>query len=124
MGRHSPYESNPSRSNPSQNEIHPIWRGIGFVMMLIIPFLSYVGAMALLQENAKEHWVRIPADMLIRWGNDPMIGVKVLLTVLIAFALYLLFMMVTFMLNRVIAPPRYGPTDVPQATYRGKKSSR
>lgn len=122
MGRHSSYHVDQPSS--SQKEIHPIWRGIGFAMMLLIPFLSYVAAIAILDENIKQRWFPIPSDLLIRWGNDPMLVIKIILTVLIAFALYLVFMLVTFMLNKIIAPPRYGPLDAPQASYRGKKRSR
>ncbi len=122
MGRHSSYQVDHSRS--SQKEIHPIWRGIGFAMILLIPFLSYIAAIAILDENAKQRWFPIPSDLLIRWGSDPMLVIKIILTVLIAFALYLIFMLVTFMLNKFIAPPRYGPFDAPQVSYRGKKRSR
>jgi len=122
MGRQSQYQFEQPRRN--RQEIHPIWRLIGLAMMLLIPFLSYLAAVGLLQENAKQRWFPIPGDLLIRWGNDPMLGIKILLTLVIAFLLYLIFMMVTFILNRFIAPPRYGPTDAPQGSYRGRKYRR
>ncbi|HEY9088569.1 MAG TPA: hypothetical protein VIO36_10405 [Anaerolineaceae bacterium] len=122
MGRHSQYDFHEKKVD--RNEIHPIWRMIGFAMMLLIPFLSYIAAIGILQENAKQRWFPIPADLLVPWGSDSMLGIKILLTLVIAFLLYMIFMLITFIMNRLFAPPRYGPTDVPQVTYRGKKRVR
>jgi len=122
MGRFSNYSGHEEVSK-KQVGLHPVWRGIGFAMMLLIPFLSYVGALAFLQENNKSHWIRIPADLYVSW-SDPLILVKALLTIAIAFVLYMIFSFVTFLLYRMIAPPRYGPLDVPPVAYRGKKNVR
>lgn len=122
MGRQSQFDFHQQR--PDRNAIHPIWRMIGFAMMLLIPFLSYLAAITILQENLKQRWFPIPGDLLVPWGSDPMLGIKILLTLLIAFLLYIIFMFITFLMNSLLAPSRYGPTDVPQVSYKGKKRSR
>jgi hypothetical protein len=121
MGKYQSY-SQKQDPKPDRN-IHPIWRGIGFAMIVLIPFLSYVGMRVLLQENQLKGWFPLPQDLLVNW-RDPLILIEVLITIAIAFVLYILFMLVTFMMNRVFAPPRYGPTDVPPESYRGKKRLR
>lgn len=122
MSKYSTYSSR-SADQPKKKEAHPVWRGVGLAMMVLIPFISYVGAMALIQMNNQQHWFPIPADLLIKW-RDPMLLIKVILTIAVAFVLYLVFMLITFVLFRVMAPPRYGPYDVPPVTYKGKKSKR
>lgn len=121
MGRYSDYGRQQEVKKPQG--LHPIWRGIGFAMIVLIPFLSYVGALAILQENAKAHWFRLPADLYVNW-SDPLILIKALLTIALAFVFYMVFSLVTFLLYRLLAPPRYGPYDVPPVTYRGKKNVR
>lgn len=122
MGKYSDYESQ-SREVKKPEGMHPIWRGVGFAMIILIPFLSYVGALVILQENAKAHWFRLPSDLFVNW-SDPLILIKVLLTIAIAFVLYMIFSFITFFLYRLLAPPRYGPYDVPPEAYRGKKNVR
>lgn len=122
MGKYSSY--NMQKEDPLKKQpIHPIWRGIGFGMIVLIPFLSYIGALAVLQENARNRWFTIPRDLLVQW-SDPLILVKVLLTIAIAFILYILFTLIAFILMKMFAPSRYGPYDVPPVAYRGKKRVR
>ena len=122
MGKYSSYSTR-EREPVKKQETHPIWRGVGLAMMLLIPFLSYVGALAFIEENNKAHWVAVPTDLIIR-GQDPWLVIKILLTLAIAFVLYALFMLVTFIMMRLFAPPRLGPYDVPRVAYRGKKKVR
>jgi hypothetical protein len=117
MGRANIYGSHSSGPGRLQ-EIHPIWRGIGFAFIFLLPILSYVGALVLLQKNAANNWYPIPNDLLLKIGNDPLLLVKVILALIIMFFLYTIFMLITFALYRVFAPPRYGPTDVPPARMR------
>jgi hypothetical protein len=122
MGKYSSYSSKQNQPR-KQPEVHPIWRGVGLMMILLIPFLSYISALVLLQENTKYRWVHLPADLIIA-GKDPLLLIKVIITISIAFVLYAIFMLVTFSLSRLFSPPRYGPYDVPPVAYRGKKKVR
>jgi hypothetical protein len=105
---------------PMRREIHPVWRGIGFALMVIFPVISYFGAVAILQENAKRNWVQIQPEFLAR-GADPLLYVKIFLTVVLVLVLYILFMVVTFLADRLFGPPRYGPLDSPEIPYKGRK---
>jgi len=117
MGRANIYGSRSSEPGKPR-EIHPIWRGIGFAFIFLLPLLSYVGALVLLQDNSEHNWFPISNDMLLKVGNDPLLLVKIGLALVIMFILYAIFMLITFALYRFFAPPRYGPTDVPPVKFR------
>ncbi len=120
MGKYTSYSTR-EREPVKKIETHPIWRGIGLGMILLIPFLAYVGTLAFLEQNNLHHWVPVPTDLIIK-GQDPWLIIKILLTFVIAFILYALFLLVTFIMNKLFAPSHLGPYDVPRASYRGKKS--
>ena len=45
---------NPRANMPSRPyRVHPIWRGIGCFMMVLIPVMSYAGAVLLVEENGR-----------------------------------------------------------------------
>lgn len=122
MGKNNPY-SPPSTLGTTKKEIHPIWRGIGFIFIILIPILSFFGSIVLLDENAKRGWFRIPSDLIVPlW--DPLLGIKLIITIFLMFILYSLFKLVSFIVFGILAPPRYGPFDVPPQRYRGKKRPR
>jgi hypothetical protein len=128
------YESYHTRAKPlPKREIHAIWRGIGFVMAILIPFMSYIGALILLEENAKKGWYGIPGDLIApskfflfgqRIYLEPLLYVKIMLTVALLFIFYSLFLFITALMNRLLAPPRYTVYDAPPQAFRGKKKGR
>jgi hypothetical protein len=48
--------------------IHPIWRGIGCLMVVLIPLISYAAAYTIARANYENGWVGIPAE-LTGWIN-------------------------------------------------------
>lgn len=111
------------------SEPHPVWRGIGFLIILLTPVLGYSAAMLLISENTKQGWFKIPTDLIYRGGvdflpNDPLLYVKAILTLVLMFIIYFLLQLVAMILYRLVAPPRYGLYDVPSVSYKGKKRSR
>lgn len=123
MGKYTSFSTRQEKPRRDR-EVHPIWRLIGLAMILLIPFLSFVAALAILDENTRSNWFRIPRDLILRGNSDPLLLVKVLITVAIAFVLYVIFTLITFSMYRFFGPSRYGPYDVPQVSYRGKKNVR
>lgn len=113
----------PSSVGIQKKPTHPIWRGIGFILIILIPILSYVGALALLEENAKRGWFAIPADLLVPI-SDPFLGVKIGLAVVLMVILYSIYTLFSFIILSITAPPRYGPFDVPPVYFREKKKQR
>ena len=121
MGKYNSYSSRPKE--PIKREIHPIWRGIGFVMIILIPFMSYIGTLILLEENAKKGWFAIPRDWISPY-IEPYLFVKLIFTVVFIFIFYSIFLLITSLMNRILAPPRYTVYDAPPQTFRGKKKYR
>ena len=120
----SKYESyNTRRQKPKSREIHPIWRGIGFAMGILIPILSYIGMLIILEENSKRGWFPIPADLISPY-IEPYLYVKAIITLVLMFIFYAIFLFLTAIITRILAPPRYGIYDVPPQTFRGKRKSR
>jgi len=121
MGKYSQYRRS-SEGQPFKIPIHPVWRGIGFALMILIPILSYIGSILLLEQNNTSHWFAIPYDLLVRW-RDPFIIIKLLITIVFVFLAYSLFMLITFSLFRIFAPPRYGPFDVPPGEVKFRRDT-
>lgn len=44
---------------PPKREIHPVWRGIGCLMMIVIPVISWAATLALLEYGKKQAWAFI-----------------------------------------------------------------
>ncbi len=110
--------------------VHPIWRGIGAVLIILIPILSYTGAYLLVRENLKNHWLQIPVDLMRSVNFVPVLKAVPELSGLVAsigrvyyvdLVLTVFFMVVGFGLLTIIygalysamGPSRYGPVDAP-----------
>jgi hypothetical protein len=108
------------RLTPVKKEMHPIWRGVGFAFMILIPVISVSAALLLIAQNEKNKWIVIPKDMLFN-GKDPLLFIKIILSVVLILVLYAFFTMITFLVNRFFGPPRYGPYDIPAAKFNKRK---
>lgn len=94
--------------------VHPVWRGIGFIMIILIPAMAYGLTTVILDLNGKNNWFPIPPEFMIyKWGLDPFLLVKIGMTLAISFVVYTLFLLITYLLNSVFAPKRYVPPDLP-----------
>lgn len=119
------YQSYSTREKtPKKKEIHPIWRGVGFALIILIPILSYASSILLLDANRANGWVKIPQELVIKGWGDPNLLMKIILTVVLSILLYGVFSLITFVLYSSLGPPRYGPYDVPPVQYRGKRYKR
>ena len=99
-------------------KIHPIWRGIGCLLMLMIPVMAYAGAVVLVRENSEQKWLPMPAE-LMQTVNIPYLGdVRAFFAVLIVTVLLMIigFGVVTILYSLIYSafgPPRLGPLDAP-----------
>jgi hypothetical protein len=118
MGKYSTTQRS-TRKMPER--VHPIWRGIGFAMMILIPIMSYAGMELLMQYNQQKQIFPIPMDLLNKSGGDSLLFVKIGVFLVLLLILYAMLLLFTFLINRLFAPSRYGPFDVPQVAYRHKK---
>ncbi len=122
------------RSRIAEQELrgtHAIWRGIGCLLMLIIPIISYILAMFTVTTGLAAGWP-LPYQLL---GNpvmpaalwnirvlDPALGFiqsqTNLYAILVVAILYIVFFssVLAFLyavLYRIVGPSRYGPLDAP-----------
>lgn len=104
--------------------VHPVWRGIGCVFMILLPFMAYTLAVFIVRENFIQQWVAIPRELSIAIVL-PNIGRVYLLDILLAIVLLVvggaLFTLVYSAIYRLVGPPRYGPLDMPPPKYRKRR---
>jgi hypothetical protein len=102
---------------------HPIWMGIGFLLLIIIPGISWAASLLLIDENLKKGWFRFTPDMIAP-GADPLLYIKLVCTLFISMGLFALMYAIYFMIYRFIGPKRYGPMDAPLGNYKVKRFKR
>jgi hypothetical protein len=117
MAKYDKYNQG-SRMQERPWKIHPIWRGIGCLMMILIPIMSYAGAVILVQANAEQGWLPMPRE-LIQTVTLPLLGeMEQFYAVLIVTVLLMIigFGVVTILYSLIysaVGPPRLGPLDAP-----------
>ncbi len=99
---------------PSRLPPHPIWRGIGLLMLVVLPAGSYMLANMLIENKLKYSWLIIPEDIILRrFPKDPYILVRLLYALIILFAVAVVLALFTFLATRFFGPSRYDPYDLP-----------
>jgi hypothetical protein len=138
MGKYSSY-SRP-KPKPRAVTVHPVMRGIGCILMVVVPILAYGGAVLLVNYGATHGWP-IPPN----WFGPPAIhpflwniqGLRTILAFIQAqnnleanliFTIALIIVIGGIMsliygyTYTLFGPPRYGPQDAPP--IRGVKVKR
>jgi hypothetical protein len=133
------YSSNKPPTPKVNREVHPVMRGVGCIMMVIVPILSYLAAtvivpafpIPLLPGMTKA--IDIPAWMYYLDGLTPVfnyIESQPLLVSFLVFALVLSILVFAIMaifygfLYKAVGPSQYGPTDAPPIRKKVKKYTR
>jgi quinol-cytochrome oxidoreductase complex cytochrome b subunit len=106
----------------NKNAVHPVWRGVGILLMVLVPVMGYAGAMLFLDANNHNNWFKIPNQLYIS-APDHLILVKAILTIIIGGVIYFLLMMLTFIIYRFFGPSRLGPTDAPPIHWKDEHKS-
>lgn len=113
---------------PKETMLNPkipaIWRGIGFALMIMAPIMAYATTLIFLEANQTAQWIAIPKELIVNWPQDPLILVKVISTLFITLVFMIVLQFFYFLIMRLVAPPRYGPYDVPPVAYKGKPYKR
>jgi len=119
------YASNRKTSAKEYQRIHPVWRGVGFAMIVLIPIISWAGADEIITRNL----IELPADLIAGPGQfffnlfqDPLIHIRLMLFVGILLGLFAIFTMVVFLANSLFGvSPRNDPFYVPPISRRPRK---
>jgi hypothetical protein len=112
MSRYSRYETN-QKEKPIKQEIHPIWRGIGCILIVVNPVISYVAADFFVTNRLIYSWLIIPEEMIVKSLPDPLLLVKIFYTAIFCIILYLVLTVITFVINKIFGKSKYGPFDIP-----------
>ena len=123
------YSSQPKQSMRDLQRIHPIWRGVGFSMIVLIPIISYAGSIVLIEQNSIRGWFPLPTDILARPGEflyslipDPLLYIKAMLMVALMFVFYLIFLLISSMMTTMFGfNSRNDPFYVPPVTRRSSR---
>jgi hypothetical protein len=109
---------------PRNQGVHPVMRGIGCVMMIIVPILAYGSAILLVNYGVSQGWP-IPPDWLGTPTFNPLLWrLQGLTTVLITVVIGGIMSMIYGYIYTIFGPPRYGPTDAPPERIKVKKYTR
>jgi hypothetical protein len=122
MSKNDSFEAR-DKTGAKTKRMHPIWRGIGFALLILAPFMGFAASTLFLNLNNQNKWFAIPRDLLVPL-SDPYLLIKVILTIVFALIIFLIFQIFTFMIYKVAGPSRYGPLDVPPVRFRGKRYKR
>jgi len=103
---------------PRPWKIHPIWQGIGCLLILLIPIISYAGSVLLVDANTGKHWFSVPPELaqnvvVPMLGKVPHLYANLVLTVLFILLGFGVVMVVYAVIYRLMAPPQLGPLDAP-----------
>jgi hypothetical protein len=117
MAKYDKYSAR-SRMPERPWKIHPIWRGIGCLMMIIIPIVAYAGAVILVNMNAEKGWLPAPKDLMQPvtipvFGSVDNFYAVLIVTFLLAIIGFGLVTIVYSIIYSALGPPRLGPLDAP-----------
>jgi hypothetical protein len=138
MGRYTSYQR--ERAKAKRNEVNPVMRGIGCILIVLVPILAYGIAVYVVDYGVRRGWP-IPATWLGIIAIPPLLlrlaGLSIIWNFLqaqnnlianLVFALAItivIFGILSILYGftyRLFGPPEYGPTDMPP--IRGRKVKR
>jgi hypothetical protein len=141
MGKYSTY--NRRQDKPRRpTGVHPVMRGIGCIMMVLVPILSYGIALLLVNYGYTHNWPippswfghpTIPPVLLNLQGLRPVWDFLVVQNNLIAVVVFTIVVIIIIggimaiiygYIYTLFGPPRYGPMDVPPIRVKVKRYKR
>jgi hypothetical protein len=138
MGKYTSYK----RQQPQRprGQIHPVMRGIGCMLLAIVPLISYGSAVLLVRYGIGRgwpippNWLGTPAVHPLLWRLSGLrvplsylqaqthLMANVIFAIAIAILIFGILTIVYGFIFKLLGPPQYGPTDAPP--IRGVKVKR
>lgn len=130
------------RSTPPPIRPHPVWRGIGCILIVVVPLISYALAALTVGIAVKQRWPIpyqllghpvVPASLWKSQALAPLwafIQAQNNLYAILVFAVLYIIVIGTILsvgyavLYHFIGPPRYGPLDAPPPKIKAKRYNR
>lgn len=124
-GKYREYSSNRRTSQKDYQRIHPIWRGVGFAMIVLIPIISWAGADLIITRGL----LPLPRDLFASSGQllynltrDPLIHIRLMFFIGILLILFALFTLFVFIVNSLFGvSQRNDPFYVPPVQRRSRR---
>jgi hypothetical protein len=119
--------------------IHPIWQGIGCILLVIGPIIACGASHLLVDLDLKQGWFHVPPEMtgsitipgtiqLFEWSYPiskdltiPHFYADLLLTVLLLLMVFAFVMIIYSLVYALLGPRRYGPMDSPPIRLSHKR---
>lgn len=107
--------------------IHPAWIGIGFILMIVIPVMSFAASDLLIESNLSK--IAIPGALRSGFetgvfGYIRYFPAKVVLAIVISIALFSVLFMIYAAMYKMSGQTGRGPMDAPPSRIKVKKRSR
>lgn len=140
MGKYTTHSRTPPK--PRSTGVHPIMRGIGCIMMIVVPILAYGVALLLVDYGIRNGWPIPPGwlepitihPLLLRLrGLEPLWNLLLRQDNFIAIVAFTIAIMVVIggimsiiygYLYTLFGPPQYGPQDAPPIRIKVKRYKR
>jgi hypothetical protein len=103
--------------------VHPIWRGIGCIMLVVIPLVSWALAGIFVEANREGKWLDVPSGLSNQFISSDLV-VTLLVTLVIAILLFGAYSIFYMLIYRLFGPPALGPLDAPPEKRRVSKRRR
>lgn len=140
MGKYTTYKKTPPK--PRNLGVHPVMRGIGCIMMIVVPLLSYGIALFLVDYGIRQRWP-LPASwleplsihplLLNLRGLDPVWNFLLRQDNLIAVLVFTIATIIVIgglmsvlygYIYTLFGPSQYGPQDAPPIRVKVKRYKR
>ena len=140
MGRYTSYQR--QKASAQRGQVHPVMRGIGCVLLALVPIISYGTAVLLVNYGVKRGWpippnwlgtptihplllrlegLRMIFDFLLLQTN---LMANLVFAIAIAVLIFGVLAIIYGFVFRLMGPPEYGPTDVPPVRIKVKRYKR
>lgn len=103
--KYNSYRGDQDRKKETKT-LHPVWRGVGFAFMILIPIMSYALMRIFLEQNSINGWFVPTPDMLAKKTHilylifrDTWIYIKIGLYLLCLLVFYMIFMLFASIVN-------------------------
>ena len=140
MGKYTTYRHTPPK--PRNLGVHPVMRGIGCIMMIVVPLLSYGIALFLVDYGIRSGWplppswlepISIHPLLFSLRGMEPVWNFLLRQDNLIAMLVFTIAIIVVIgglmsvlygYIYSLFGPPQYGPQDAPPIRVKVKRYKR
>jgi len=133
------YSSNKPPMPKVNREVHPVMRGIGCIMMVIVPIISFAAATIIVNNfpipllPGMTRAIDVPAWMFTLDGlvplfnyieGQPLLVSYIIFALVISILLFAIMSIVYGFIYKAFGPSQYGPTDEPPIRKKVKKYTR